>query len=123
MNMTLRKNFTMDYRRVWRKHFPYKIKDYEIHHIDSNKRNNLISNLIYIPKKLHKQYHWSKNFIAYIIKEGDFSPLSVSLFANNTIDMVEMFINTSNEILNYIKLRDLYLNQNIKHSIYFGVVK
>lgn len=43
---------------VWEYHNGYKVpKGYEIHHKDSNKDNNDISNLICIPSKEHKQIH------------------------------------------------------------------
>ncbi len=32
-------------------------KGYEIHHIDHNRKNNDLSNLIDIPKDLHRKYH------------------------------------------------------------------
>lgn len=32
-------------------------KDEEVHHLDRNRDNNCIENLVAIPRKLHKQYH------------------------------------------------------------------
>jgi hypothetical protein len=31
---------------------------YEIHHIDLNRKNNKIKNLLLLPRKLHRQYHY-----------------------------------------------------------------
>lgn len=36
---------------------------YHIHHIDGNKENNNIMNLVLLPAKLHKQYHYYLSMI------------------------------------------------------------
>jgi len=48
----------MDYRKFYKDY--YKIdfgKEYEVHHIDLDRNNNDISNLLLLPKELHKRYH------------------------------------------------------------------
>ena len=35
--------------------------DYDIHHIDFDRTNNDIDNLIMLPKSLHHKYHWCLN--------------------------------------------------------------
>lgn len=48
----------MNYRKFYEKKCHIKIpKNYDIHHIDKNRDNNNIKNLVMLPKKLHKQYH------------------------------------------------------------------
>lgn len=48
----------MNYRNLYEKHYNLKIpKNWEIHHIDSNRNNNDINNLIMMPKKLHRALH------------------------------------------------------------------
>lgn len=48
----------MNYRKLYEKHYNLKIpKNWEIHHIDANRNNNDINNLIMLPKKLHKALH------------------------------------------------------------------
>lgn len=42
----------MDYRKYLKKYYSFPI-DYEVHHIDFNRYNNCIENLIAIPKELH----------------------------------------------------------------------
>jgi hypothetical protein len=34
------------------------ISEYDIHHIDMNRGNNLLTNLLLLPKKLHHSYHF-----------------------------------------------------------------
>ena len=47
-----------NYRKIYEKSCGIKIpKDYEIHHIDMNRENNDISNLVMLPKDLHQEYH------------------------------------------------------------------
>lgn len=47
-----------NYRSIYEKCLRCKIPDgFVIHHIDFNRENNEISNLIAIPEQLHKDYH------------------------------------------------------------------
>lgn len=47
-----------NYRKIYEAKCNIKIpKGYEIHHIDFNRENNDISNLVMLPKKLHQEYH------------------------------------------------------------------
>ena len=48
----------MDYRKFYEKSLDTKLKkEEEVHHLDRNRENNEIINLVAIPRKLHKQYH------------------------------------------------------------------
>ena len=52
----------MNYRRLYEKHYGIKIPpEYDVHHIDFNRENNSISNLIVLPKSLHHKLHWVRN--------------------------------------------------------------
>ena len=47
-----------NYRKFYEKQTNKKIpKDFDIHHIDFNRENNDIANLVAIPRQLHKKYH------------------------------------------------------------------
>ena len=47
-----------NYRKIYEEACNIKIpKSYEIHHIDSNRENNMLSNLVMLPKELHNKYH------------------------------------------------------------------
>lgn len=37
--------------------------EYAVHHIDGNRENNDISNLVLLPSKLHSKYHFQKTVI------------------------------------------------------------
>lgn len=51
------KNF--DYRKYYKEYYGIEFgSEYDVHHIDFNRGNNDISNLILLPKKLHRKYHF-----------------------------------------------------------------
>lgn len=37
---------------------------YEVHHLDFDRTNNSIANLLLLPKKLHRKYHMTKEILA-----------------------------------------------------------
>ena len=48
----------MDYRILYEEKTKTKIpKNFDIHHIDGNRNNNEITNLVALPKKIHSKYH------------------------------------------------------------------
>lgn len=50
--------FIMNYRKLYAEYYGITIpKDYEVHHIDQNRGNNDIKNLILLPKWLHREIH------------------------------------------------------------------
>jgi hypothetical protein len=49
------KNYRLKYKRYYNIDFD---NTYEIHHIDFNRNNNNIENLLLLPKKLHTKYHF-----------------------------------------------------------------
>ncbi len=48
-----------DYRRLYAETFgiEWDREKYEVHHIDGNRENNMIDNLILLPKDLHRKIH------------------------------------------------------------------
>lgn len=52
----------MNYRKLYAKHYGIKIPpEYDIHHIDFDRNNNNIENLLLLPKKLHRKLHHVRN--------------------------------------------------------------
>lgn len=45
------------HREIYYKHYPTQPRYYDVHHIDGNKQNNKITNLIAIPRELHDEIH------------------------------------------------------------------
>lgn len=57
----MRKNF--DYRKYYAEYYGIEIPDgFDIHHIDGDRENNNIDNLIMLPSKLHHKYHMTRKF-------------------------------------------------------------
>jgi hypothetical protein len=54
MDKTPKFNYRKFYEEKTGKKIP---KDFDVHHIDLNRENNEIENLVAIPKHLHKKYH------------------------------------------------------------------
>lgn len=48
-----------DYKKTYADYYGiiWDSAEFEIHHIDRNRENNDIHNLVLLPKKLHKEYH------------------------------------------------------------------
>ena len=42
---------------VYKKHYKIIPDGYDVHHVDHNKHNNSVDNLIAIPRKMHKRIH------------------------------------------------------------------
>lgn len=52
----------MNYRKKYKQHYNIDFgKEYVIHHIDENRDNNDIMNLLLLPNKLHSKYHTYKS--------------------------------------------------------------
>ena len=57
-------NKPIDYRKKYEQYYGIKLTiDYAIHHIDFDRTNNEIENLLLLPRKLHAKYHFILNAI------------------------------------------------------------
>ena len=55
----------MNYRKLYKEHYCIEFgPEYAIHHIDGDRENNDISNLILLPESLHKRWHNAQGAIA-----------------------------------------------------------
>lgn len=60
----------MDYRKYYEQYYGIKIPaQYDIHHMDLNRDNNSIDNLLLLPKDVHHRYHFCLNATRGDIKE------------------------------------------------------
>lgn len=61
----------IDYRKIYKNHYNIEFgKEYVVHHIDENRDNNEISNLLLLPLELHSKYHTCKNYFGNVAKNG-----------------------------------------------------
>lgn len=104
----------MDYRKHYEKLTKIKVPEgFEIHHIDFNRKNNNIRNLVALPKYLHNEYHR----VVTKFKNKDFK-LQLKLtgivdsgngFNNYYWDCVCEFLKTYKKCQTYIDYRDYLL--------------
>lgn len=82
----------MNYREKYKKHYGIEFsEDYVVHHINHNRDDNDIENLLLLPKILHQQYHFYYERAQFDkfdkkIKTNEVSP------NNNTIEMMFDFL-------------------------------
>ena len=68
----------MNYRRLYQKHYGIVIPAlFDIHHIDRNRANNDIKNLLLLPKKTHQILHFCGGIIEQVIMSGK-TPFSLN---------------------------------------------
>lgn len=46
---------------------------YNIHHIDINRKNNELKNLVAIPIELHKKYHENEKYMNMCFRQGNYT--------------------------------------------------
>ena len=112
----------MDYRKIWFDKFPESNIKWIVHHINSDRKENNIMNLILIPKEMHAFYHYLNSIIKNDISTGFefYNVIDWWSFKQRKINKVfEKFFTVSNEILEFIEMRDLYLLQGVKRGIYW----
>ena len=58
-----------NYRQFYKDYYQIEFgKEYEVHHIDGNRENNDISNLILLPRELHRKYHNSLEAVTHLFE-------------------------------------------------------
>ena len=61
----------MDYRALYEKHYGISIpKDFHVHHIDGDRSNNSIGNLILLPSRIHAALHFENSCLAALFSGG-----------------------------------------------------
>lgn len=106
----------VDYRKKYKKHFNIEFgKEYAIHHIDFDRGNNDINNLLLLPRGLHTKYHASLTTCAgkdhkisgYI---GDLEP--------HQITAIKTLAEALKEIKKWEKWKKYNYDEYIKHFIF-----
>ena len=85
---------------------------YDIHHIDFNRENNSIKNLVMLDSKLHHKYHMCVNALNSQLNELGHKEVSVDLVCQHTeyyYAMLEKLIDAQYQIHKAIVLRDCQL--------------
>lgn len=104
------------YRKKWYDRFNECDKTFEVHHIDFDRNNNDLNNLVAIPKILHSEYHLTINILKEI-NDHNYDP--VSFIVCDYENRIKKIRRVSEIIFNCIRARDFLLKHNIKHPTYF----
>nr|DAH58037.1 MAG TPA: HNH endonuclease [Caudoviricetes sp.] len=94
-----------NYREYYKKYFGIDFgNEFEIHHIDGNRDNNNIDNLILIPDKTHSDFHQTSRFFS------EFTKISPDLAGINQInvycaDELERYVCSVSEIKRYFEFK------------------
>lgn len=89
----------IQYRKSFKNYYGIEFSNaYDIHHIDLNRENNSMKNLMILPKKLHQQYHYYLNATLHLRKDGKATERTIDFKIQNhmmTVNSYEMtFINS-----------------------------
>lgn len=71
---------------------------FEIHHIDKNRKNNDISNLVLIPTVLHQKYHKLAYSMNIVINETYLQEDNIQFIQLTDFSVVEQFLKCKEEI-------------------------
>lgn len=109
-----------DYRRIYVENTGIDIPDgYDIHHLDLNRNNNEILNLVALPRKLHQKFHEKWNELAQIREIGlkpslPMYPNGLSNFDFWLSDYNEYSILRS-EVIKWIVFRDFLMGNTFNY--------
>jgi hypothetical protein len=111
----------MNYRAFYQSQVnkEYNHVDFDIHHINGNRKDNRITNLVALPKKLHHQYHYYKGM------KSDYDKCQSEIVGTNELPYIafyiEKFIHNNQKFLDVIKEtakwvdeRDMLLLKNME---------
>lgn len=80
----------IDYRKYYEDYYGINIQDgFVIHHIDGNRNNNRIDNLLMLPNELHARYHFYKNHFIYMNFELQLFGKKESAWLRGYADIIE----------------------------------
>jgi hypothetical protein len=110
-------NNKSNYKKIYKDniHITWDTKIFHVHHIDRDRSNNEIHNLVLIPSKLHSSYHSLLECISSCYKCIDdfFIVSEADVLARNYI---KEFIDMKNDIFTFISLRDNLLRGYFKYK-------
>ena len=105
----------MDYRKKYEEELGILLpKDYDVHHINQDRCDNSIENLVALPKPLHQRYHT----VCYAVSPITLSDLPNDLTFHNCnrgisyeINILKEYDLVITECFKYIVYRDFLLNK------------
>ena len=113
----------MDYKKFYRENLnipKYDTRKWHIHHIDMNRNNNDIKNLVCIPKILHIKLHCYFSKISLL---SDKNILNMGyIIMPYDLENIQNYIEYNSQIYGFIQARNYVLFSNMDSSSYFHII-
>lgn len=94
-----------DYRNIYAEHYGIEIPiGYVVHHIDGNRENNDIVNLLLMPARLHCKYHFYKRIVD---SWGISTRLDLLYPSTYCLNAFRRFLDTCEECFYFMKVKQL----------------
>ena len=115
----------MNYRKFYQEQVgkEYDSSIFDIHHINGNHNDNRLVNMVALPRKLHRQYHYYKG--AKNEHYGDFDEICDSFevryaksFIEKEIYNQQRFLEVLDEAAKWVDERDRLIAQNATINVY-----
>ena len=105
------------YRNLYKKHYGIDFDDsLEVHHINGNRKDNEINNLILLPKELHQQYHKIIKLSTSITINWNLTTFEIQL-----LEEVSKIMDQIDPWKTYKKLLDLEQRKAVwQHEVFYG---
>ena len=113
-NINELKNYRLKYKRYYGIDFD---KNYVVHHIDENRSNNDISNLVLMPLELHSKYHAYKTEFKLVTQNGMCFELSYagSVLLNMQLSCLDKLAKVCAEIQLWVEYK---YNADMGYEVY-----
>lgn len=103
-----------NYRQFYKEYYRVEFSDkFDIHHIDMNRDNNMIQNLILLPRIVHSNYHTLENLVTISTLGNEQILFSIASKLNNAKTNFKAIYDICNEIYYWYGIKkeiDIYIN-------------
>lgn len=114
----------MDYRKFYQDTLKIKLgKEFVVHHIDENRSNNQMENLVHLPLELHSTYHQRKREVRELfgnhLDEIIECPSDITyknLYQEDCLPLLIAFMQATAEVSDFIAQRDTMLYGSVKDA-------
>lgn len=116
--MSKKTDYNLEYKKYYNINFD---SSYVVHHMDFNRENNDISNLVLLPRKLHAKYHMILGSLG-CSKENALLDLRLSQKVMSTYSeiMLSYLFETISECNKWIKWKNADYSEKMKQIIWGG---
>lgn len=104
-------NYYGNYKKKYEEYFEIKLNElFDVHHIDGNRENNNIENLLALPKDLHNKYHKLKSVVDSLEIQTEL-PMGIFGYGHNeyVLKMISEFALVYSECLKWSSYKQFLL--------------